>query len=115
MTQAPRSDRITVEAAVQGKLSSDDVRMDPEVLLHQADQAERHGNPQLADNLRRAAELAVLADDRVLALYESLRPSRSTEAELQALVGGLRADGATRCAALVEDALRTYRRRGLLR
>ncbi|WP_373298338.1 diol dehydratase small subunit [Nakamurella endophytica] len=89
--------------------------MDPAVLRHQGEVAQRHGNPQLAENLFRAAELAVLEDARVLALYESLRPHRSTGEELDRLAAGLRADGATRCAALVESAATWYRRRGLLR
>ena len=36
--------------------------------------AQQHGNPQLADNLRRAAELTELPDEEVLAIYEALRP-----------------------------------------
>ncbi len=42
--------------------------------------AEAHGNPQLAGNLRRAAELTALGDDEVLAIYDALRPGRSTAA-----------------------------------
>ena len=39
---------------------------------------ERHGNLQLAENFLRAAELALLPDERVMAIYEALRPRRST-------------------------------------
>jgi propanediol dehydratase small subunit len=51
----------------------------------------------------------------VLALYEALRPHRSTAAELDALAAGLAVRGAPRCAALVREAAAVYARRGLLR
>ncbi|MCW2685787.1 MAG: propanediol utilization protein, partial [Mycobacterium sp.] len=69
-------DRFTVEAAVDGKLQLSDLRMDPATLAHQAVIAEQGGNPQLAENLRRAAELATIDDEEVMNLYESLRPHR---------------------------------------
>ncbi|ANI42520.1 diol dehydratase small subunit [Mycolicibacterium vaccae] len=106
---------ITVGNAVDGKLGLGDLRMDPAVLTHQATVAEAGGNPQLAENLLRAAELATVDDEEVMALYEALRPHRSTAAELDALRASLIARGAPRCAALVEQAAAVYARRGLLR
>ena len=75
--------------------------------------AEAHSNPQLAENLRRAAELTQLPDDEVLAIYEALRPGRSTAAQLTALAGSLADRGLPRCAALVAEAADVYARRGL--
>ena len=69
-------DELTLEAVVNGDLSPADLRVHPETLRHQADVAEKHGNPQLGENLRRAAELTALPDDEVLAVYEALRPGR---------------------------------------
>jgi propanediol dehydratase small subunit len=106
---------ITVGGAVDGKLGLADLRMDPAVLDHQAGVAERDGNPQLAENFRRAAELATMDDDEVMALYEALRPYRSTADELAVLRSTLIDRGASRCAALVEQAAEAYTRRGLLR
>lgn len=106
---------ITTQNAVDGKLGLGDLRMDPAVLEHQATVAEAGGNPQLAENLRRAAELATVEDDAVMALYEALRPHRSTAAELDALHSSLLERGAPRCAALVAQAAAVYARRGLLR
>ncbi|MGY4710682.1 diol dehydratase small subunit [Mycolicibacterium sp. CBM1] len=108
-------DRFTVAAAVDGKLSLADLRMDPATLAHQASVAAAGGNPQLAENFLRAAELAVMGDDEVMGLYEALRPHRSTAQELQTLVDTLDARGATRCAELVRHAATVYQRRGLLR
>jgi propanediol dehydratase small subunit len=77
--------------------------------------AEQHGNPQLAENLRRAAELTALADDEVLAIYDSLRPGRSTAAELTGRAAALAGRGLPRCAALLAEAAEVYQRRGLTR
>ena len=43
----------------------------------------------LAENLRRAAELAVIPNERLLEIYEALRPRRSTYQELSALADDL--------------------------
>ena len=106
---------ITVQNAVDGKLGLGDLRMDPAVLKHQADVARTGGNPQLAENFLRAAELATIDDEQVMALYEALRPHRSTAAELAQLQESLKSLGASRCAALVEQAAAVYARRGFLR
>lgn len=107
--------RFTVENAVDGKLGLSDLRMDPAALAHQAVVAEQGGNPQLAENFLRAAELAVIDDEEVMGLYEALRPHRSTAEQLEALRASLEARGAARCAELVGQAAIVYARRGLLR
>ena len=104
-------DEITLEAAVNGDLSPADLRIHPETLRHQACVAEEHGNSQLGENLRRAAELTAMPDDQVLEVYEALRPGRSTLAELQAVAERLEAVGAPLCAALVREAAAVYERR----
>jgi propanediol dehydratase small subunit len=108
-------EELTLEAAVSGDLSPADLRVHPDTLRHQARVAEAHGNPQLGENLRRAAELTALHDDEVLAVYEALRPGRSTAAGLEAVAGRLDAAGAPLCAALVREAAEVYARRGLLK
>ena len=107
-------DEITLEAAVSGDLSPADLRIHPDMLRHQAEVAEAHGNPQLGENLRRAAELTALPDGEVLAIYEELRPGRSTQAGLEALASRLEAVEAPLCAALVREAAEVYDRRGLV-
>jgi len=105
---------ITLEAAMGGELGARDVTISPETLRLQADFAERGGNPHLADNLRRAAELVAFEDDELLDFYEMLRPGRSTPDELDALATRLAERGAERCAALVREARAVYVRRGLI-
>jgi propanediol dehydratase small subunit len=106
---------FTVQNAVDGKLGLPDLRMDPAVLAHQAVVAEEGGNPQLAENFLRAAEMTLLDDEEVMALYEALRPYRSSVVQLEELRISLERRGAARCAALVQQAADVYARRGLLR
>ncbi len=106
-------DGLTVEAVRAGEVGVADLRIHPDTLERQAVVAEQHGNPQLAENLRRAAELTRLPDDEVLAVYEALRPGRSTPAQLSELAASLAARGLPRCAALVTEAADIYARRGL--
>jgi propanediol dehydratase small subunit len=106
-------DMLTVEAVRSGEVGLADLRIHPETLERQALVAEQHGNPQLADNLRRAAELTGLPDDEVLAVYEALRPGRSTPAQLTELAASLAGRGLPRCAALLAEAAEVYARRGL--
>jgi propanediol dehydratase small subunit len=106
-------ERLTVDAIRAGEIGVSDLRIHPETLERQAMVAEAHSNPQLAENLRRAAELTQLPDDEVLAIYEALRPGRSTAAQLTALAGSLADRALPRCAALVAEAADVYARRGL--
>jgi propanediol dehydratase small subunit len=104
---------ISLAAVVRGDVAPSDIRISPEVLRQQADFAEQGGNPQLADNLRRGAELVAFSDEELLDLYESLRPGRASAAELDALADRLEAGAATLCAAMVREARAAYVRRGL--
>ena len=109
------ADELTVDRLAREELAADDVRIHPDTLEAQAVVAERHGNPQLAANFRRAAELALVSEDEVMSLYDALRPHRSTADELAALAGRLDAVPAPLCAALVREAADVYARRGLVR
>lgn len=106
---------LTFDRLADEDLGADDVRIHPETLEHQATVAERYGNPQLAANFRRAAELALLPEAEIMALYDALRPHRSTAADLAALTDRLAAVPAPMCAALVREAAEVYARRKLLR
>jgi propanediol dehydratase small subunit len=105
---------ITLDAAVSGALRPGDTAISADTLRLQAGFAERGGNRQLADNLRRAAELVAFEDDELLRFYEMLRPGRSSAEELDSLAATLAERGAERCAELVHDARATYLRRGLI-
>jgi propanediol dehydratase small subunit len=105
---------ITLEGVLSGHVGPADVRVSPETLRLQAGFAEQGGNPQLAENLRRGAELVAFSDDELLAFYDELRPGRSTATELDELAATLEARDALACAALVREARAAYVRRGLI-
>ena len=104
---------VTLDSIRLGAVTMDDVTIHPETLVRQAEVARQHANPQLAENLLRAAELTLIPDAEVLAMYEALRPGRSTEQELRDLATSLRDRGAPRTAALVAEAADAYVRRGI--
>jgi propanediol dehydratase small subunit len=106
---------ITLDAAISGALRPRDVAISAETLRLQASFAERGGNRQLAENLRRAAELVAFDDDELLRFYEMLRPGRSSASELESLAAGLAERGAELCASLVREAREAYLRRGLIK
>lgn len=109
-------EQITLEAAIKGEITADELRITAETLDLQAQIAEKVGRPQLARNMRRAGELTRLPDDRVLQIYNALRPYRSTKAELLAIADELESKyGAKVNAAFVREAANVYERRGRLR
>jgi propanediol dehydratase small subunit len=91
-----------------------DIRATPETLARQAAVARAAGRPQLAENLERAAELALVPDDALLEVYTALRPHRSSGAELEGWAVRLEGWGAERTAAFVREAAAAYAQRGLL-
>jgi propanediol dehydratase small subunit len=85
-------------------------------LRHQAEAAREAGFTQLADNLRRAAELTAVPNEDLLRMYELLRPGRSTEAELLAMADRLEREfAAPETAAFVREAAGVYAQRALFR
>ena len=78
-------DDLSVESIRDGAVGPGDLGIHPETLEAQARAALRAGFPQLAENLRRAAELVRVPDGRILAIYDALRPGRSTPEELEAI------------------------------
>ena len=91
-----------------------ELRATPLTLRLQAEVAAAAGRSQLADNLLRAAELASMPDETILAIYTALRPGRSSAVELEEWVERLESLDAPLNAELVRDAARVYAERGLL-
>jgi propanediol dehydratase small subunit len=108
-------DELDVEAVLAGELTGGDFRISPETLRRQADAAESAGYRQLAENLRRAAELTSISNQEVLDIYGMLRPRRSTYDELIALADRLQNDlDAPLTATFIREAAEVYRNRGIL-
>jgi len=107
---------ITLEKVVGDELSFDDVKIRPETLEYQAQIAESGGRSRIAANLRRAAEMTRIPDERLLEMYNSLRPYRCTKAELLALAEELESQYQAKvCAAFVREAADVYEQRDRLK
>ena len=107
---------ITLENVLNGKVTPKDVSIAPETLRMQADIADGVGRTQLANNLRRAAELTAIPDNRILEMYNALRPYRSTKTELILIAEEMETKyKATISAAFVREAAGVYERRNRLR
>jgi propanediol dehydratase small subunit len=104
---------LSVDGVVDGVLGPDDIRIGPDTLRRQAAVARAHGNPQLASNFERAAELTAFEESEILALYEMLRPRRATAEELRAKADELEGREAPICAAFLREAAAVYERTGL--
>jgi propanediol dehydratase small subunit len=108
-------DQLTLDALRAGRLDSAEMRATGETLRLQADVAAASSRPQLAANLARAAELSVLPDDLILAIYTALRPHRSTRDELERWAARLEGEfSAPLTAAFVREAASVYATRRLL-
>jgi propanediol dehydratase small subunit len=107
-------DDVTLDAIRAGELGADEMRATPATLRLQAEVAHAAGRTQLAENLERAAELALVPDDLLLEIYTALRPGRATADELEAWASRLDGFDAVGTAAFVREAAAAYVDRGLL-
>lgn len=109
-------EELTLENVMSGAVGFEDFRITPQALEYQAQMAEAAGSPHVARNLRRAAEMTRIPDERVLAMYNALRPHRSDKAELLAMADELEKQYEARiCAEFVREAADVYERRHLLK
>jgi propanediol dehydratase small subunit len=119
LLKSPRGipfDELTLENVESGKVTFEDFRISPEVLKMQGEIATSAGRSQIALNLGRAGELTRAPDERILQIYNSLRPHRSTKEELLAIADELQNKyDAKVCADFVREAADVYQRRKLLK
>jgi len=107
---------VTLEAAAAGQIAPADLQVSAATLRAQADLAAQSGFRELAENLRRAAELTAVPNADLLRMYEIMRPGRATYAELTALADRLEQEfAAPLTAAFVREAAEVYRTRNLVR
>ena len=106
---------LSYEKVIAGELTSDDMRIAPETLEMQAQVAESVGREAFAGNLRRAAELIAVPDERLLEIYNALRPYRSTKQELLDIATELDGYKCAIAAGLVREAAEVYEKRGRLK
>ena len=73
---------ITLDNILSDKIKSNDLRITPDTLRLQCEVANDAGRDAVQRNFQRASELTSIPDDRLLEMYNALRPYRSTKAEL---------------------------------
>jgi propanediol dehydratase small subunit len=108
---------LTLDNLLAGHVTASDFGITAEGLRLQAEIAEQAGRPNLAQNLRRGAELVEIPDDVLLEIYELLRPGRAHSADdLRATADRLRRTyRAEETARLIEEAATVYERRSIFR
>jgi len=108
-------EELTMEGILSGELTEEDFRISGDALIRQAEDAEAAGYRQLGQSLRRAAELTRVSNEKVLEIYNALRPGRTSYAQLIALAEWLEQEqAAPLTAALVREAAEEYIARGLI-
>lgn len=113
-TGKPLTD-ITLEKVLSGEVGPQDVRISRQTLEYQAQIAEQMQRHAVARNFRRAATYRH-SDERILAIYNALRPFRSSQAELLAIADELEHTWhATVNAAFVRESAEVYQQRHKLR
>lgn len=107
---------LSYEKMISGELTANDMRIAPETLEMQAQVAESVHREAFAGNLRRAAELIAVPDERLLEIYNALRPYRSTKQELLDIAAELANKyNAKTASKLVTEAAEVYEKRGRLK
>ena len=107
---------LTLDGLRDGAFTAEELRATPQTMRLQAQVARAAGREPLAANLERAAELAGVDGETILAIYTALRPHRSAAAELEAWAVRLESElDAPLNAAFVREAAAQHGRRGLLR
>ena len=110
-----RLNDITINEIKRGNVTADDIKISKEMLYAQGQVARSVDNEAMAKNFERASELVDVPDDVILAMYNKLRPNRSTKAELVAMANELETKyGAVNCAKFVKEAIAIYEKRGIL-
>jgi propanediol dehydratase small subunit len=109
-------EEITLENVLAGEVKDEDLRITEKTLDFQANIAEQKGRDQFGKNLKRAGELTKIPDDRILEIYNSLRPNRSTKEELLAIADELENKyNAEINAKLIIEAAEIYEKRNKLK
>lgn len=107
---------LNLEKVIKGEINADDLKVSKETLEMQAEIAEKVNRGALANNFRRAAELIEVPDERILEIYNALRPYRSTKQELLDIADEL--ENKYNCkinSELIREAAEVYEKRGRLR
>lgn len=103
---------VTLDAVMDGEVEESDLVISEETLERQAEIAEEDDRPQMAWSVRRAAELTAIPDEKLLEIYNALRPSGADKQKLLELADELEAEyDAELNAEFVREAVEAYEQR----
>ena len=109
-------DDIEFKKIVSGETSGSELRITAETLNHQAEIARSVDREQFAKNLERAAELTRVEDERILEIYNALRPYRSTKQDMLEIADELENEyNAKINAEFIREAAQVYEKRKRLK
>lgn len=109
-------DDITFENILKGNVKGDDCRISEDSLRIQAIVAEENGDKHLSENFKRASEMVSIESDKLIAIYNALRPYRSSEEELITIAEELEVKyKAFRTAQFIKEATAVLKERKRLR
>ncbi len=107
---------ITLEAVLNGNIKPEDIRISAETLLLQGEIATKSNRATMTKNFQRASELVAVPDERILEIYNALRPNRSSKEELLEIANELEHKYSAKVNAdFLREAAETYEERGKLR
>lgn len=107
---------FTIEAVMAGELTAEDCRISAEMLEIHAQIEDSAGNYQIAETLRKSAEMTRIPDDRIMEIYNTLRPRSSTKESLLKIVEELENEyDAPRNAAFIRDAIKIYEKQDMFK
>lgn len=107
---------FTLDAILNDEIRPEDCRVSAEILERHAQIEESVGNFQIAAELRRSAEMTRIPDNRIMEIYNALRPRMSDRDKLKEIVEELKVEyNAPQCAAFIEDAIYVYEKRNMFR
>ncbi|MEX0344770.1 MAG: diol dehydratase small subunit [Rhizobiaceae bacterium] len=107
---------LNLDDVKSGAVGPDDTSASAETLILQAQFAREAGYNEVAANLTRAAEMTRMPNDEILAIYEALRPGRSTYYQLLSLSQRIASEfAAEETGAYIREAAEAYRDTGLLK
>jgi len=107
---------LTLEKVINGEISPDDIKISPQTLEMQSEIAKSVNRDAFANNLKRASELIAVPDERILEIYNALRPYRSTKKELYNIADEL--ENKYNCninSHFIREAADVYEKRGRLK
>lgn len=107
---------ISIEAIMAGNIDAGDCRISYDTLEYHAQIEDDLGNTQMAETLRRSAEMTKIPDERIMEIYNALRPRVSTRDDLEAIVEELESEyGAVVNAQFIKEAIEVYEKRRMFK